>query len=159
MVKMKKIKMFYFISFMAFVLSLVFTSCGFFGPQKYVCDENEVKSIQIVKLDSYDNNEYTYGYTVLAEIEDQSTFIKRLNDLKHTVNWGDPMVLKEGYIVVKIVYLNGDYDLFHYDAQFFHRKGVNNSGFFFFDKDEFNLLISDYVSDADLLFEGFSLSN
>lgn len=144
---------------LAFILSFAFTACGFFGPQRYVCDEKEVESVQIVKLDKYVDDELRFEYTVLSDIVDQSTFIKRLNDLKHSVNWGDPMVLKEGYIVIKIVYLNGDYDLLHYDAQFFHRNGVNNSGFFFFDKDEFNLLISDYVSDADLLFEGFSLSN
>ena len=148
-----------FFCFIAFILSLVFTSCGFFGPQQYVCDENEVKSIQIVKLDSYDNNEYTYGYTVLAEIEDQSTFIEQVNNLKHTVNWGDPYRLELESIVIRIDYHNGDYDLLFRNAQRFHRNGVNNSGFFFFDKDEFDLLISDYVSDADLLFEGFSLSN
>lgn len=135
-----------------FVLMIIlcifaFTACGLFSPQKYVCDENEVESVQIVKLDKYVDDELRFEYTVLADIVDQSTFIKRLNDLKHSVNWGDPTVLGEGYIVIKIDYLNGDYDLVNYYAQFFHRKGVNNSGHFFFDKDEFDLLISDYVKE------------
>ena len=144
---------------LAFILSFAFTACGFFSPQKYVCDENEVKSIQIIKLDKYIDDELKFEYTVLADIEDKSTFIKRLNDLKHSVNWGDPMVLKEGYIVIKIDYLNGDYEWLHHNALLYQRNGVKNHGYFFFDKDEFDLLISDYVSDADLLFEGFSLSN
>jgi len=49
-----------------------------------------------------------------------------------------------GLVVVRIDYSNGDYDLVHQDAQRFHRSGVNQYGFFFFDDEQFNALISDY---------------
>ena len=122
-------------------------SCGFFGDQKYVCNVSEVESIQILKLDKYVEEEYNYEYTVLSEISDSMTFVNRLNHIKHSVNWGDPLLLDVQYVVIRIDYLNGDYDLLHPDAQCFNRSGVNHSGFFFFDDEQFYALIDDYLTE------------
>ena len=127
------------------ILMLLCCSCGLFGPQEYVCNTAEVESIQIVKLDKYVEGEYRFEYSVLAQISDCETFVSRLNQLDHSVNWGDPCQMEEQYIVIKIDYSNGDFDLIHPDAQWFHRSGVNRDGFFFFDDGQFNSLISDYV--------------
>jgi hypothetical protein len=122
-------------------------SCGFFGDQKYVCNVSEVESIQIIKLDKYVEEEYNYEYTVLSEISDSTTFVNRLNHIKHSVNWGDPLLLDVQYVVIRIDYLNGDYDLLHPDAQCFNRSGINHSGFFFFDDEQFYALIDDYLTE------------
>ena len=65
--------------------------------------------------------------------------------MKHKVNWGDPGVHNEGDIVIRIEFLNGEYDLIHHYAQTLRCPNTNRTGFFFFDKDQFNALIADYL--------------
>ena len=127
------------------ILILLCCSCGFFGDQRYVCDIEKVDSIQIVKLDKYIEEEYKYEYTILSQVSDYETFVSHLNELKHSVNWGDPRQMESQYIVIKIDYKNGDFDLIHQAAQCFNRSGVNQYGYFFFDDKQFNSLISDYI--------------
>ena len=124
---------------------LLCCSCGFFGDQEYVCDINEVESIQIIRLDEYVEGEYRYKYTVLSQIINQEEFVSRLNDLKCSVNWGDPRQMDVQYVVIRIDYHNGDFDLIHPDAQCFNRNSTNHYGFFFFDDEQFNSLISEYM--------------
>ena len=119
-------------------------SCGLLGNQEYNCDLAEVKSIQIVSLDKYIEGEYRYEYTILSQITDTEAFVGRLNSLQSSVNWGDPQQMEEGYIVIRIDYHNGDFDLLHSGAQCFNRSGTNQYGYFFFDKEQFNELISEY---------------
>ena len=126
---------------MLYMFSLI--SCGIFGSQKYVCDVEDVEYIQIVRLAEYVEEEYRFEYDVIAEISDCSAFVERLNNLKYSVNWGDPIPLYADYTVINIVYKNGDYDLIHSDGQWFHRSGVKHNGFCFFDDEEFETLISD----------------
>ena len=136
--------------FLCGILILLCSACGFFGEQRYFCDANEVESVQIVRLDRYVEGEYRYEYSVLAKIADCTSFVSQLNRIKHTVNWGDPYLVDVGYIVIRIEYHNGDYDLIHKDAQWFHRSGENNGGDFFFDDEQFDSLISAYISDSDI---------
>lgn len=135
------------ISILCIFLVTICCSCGWFGPQRYICEADEVESVQIIRLEKYVEGEYRYEYTVLSEIADRSVFIERLNNLKHSVNWGEPSQMDIGYVVIRIVYLNGDYDLLYPNAQRFHRSGVNNSGFFFFDEEQFQTLISEYTAE------------
>ena len=130
----------------AFIILTLFacSSCGFFGPQQYVCNVEDVESAQIIRLGEPVKSEYRYEYTVLAEISDVEVFVDQLNNLKHSVNWGEPGVLKPDIVVIRVNYLNGDYDMIHTGAQWFHRSGVNNTGYFFFDQEEFDALISTY---------------
>ena len=130
---------------LVFVLMLLCCSCGLFGDQEYFCEIGKVKSIQIIQLDRYVDGEYRYEYTVLSEIVDTPAFVNRLNGLKHSVNWGEPSVLNINYVVIRIDYLNGDFDLLYPNAQWFNRSGVNNAGYFFFDEEQFISLISDYL--------------
>lgn len=129
------------------ILMLLCCSCGLFGDQRYFCDVEKVDSIQIVQLDQYVEGEYRYEYTILSQITDFETFVLHLNELDHSVNWGDPRQMDVQYIVIKIDYSNGDFDLIHPDAQCFNRSGVNQYGYFFFDDEQFNSLISDYVNE------------
>ncbi|MBQ1210338.1 MAG: hypothetical protein IIX68_00865 [Clostridia bacterium] len=129
------------------ILILLCCSCGFLGPQKYNCDADAVESIQIVSLDDYVEGEYRYDYTVLVQIDEVDEFVARLNNLKHSVNWGEPSQMNEGYVVIRIEYKNGDFDLLYPFAQCFNRDGTNQYGFFFFDEGQFNNLISDYTNE------------
>ena len=129
------------------ILMLLCCSCGLFGVQKYVCKAKDVASVQIVRLDKYVEGEYRYEYTVLSQVEDVEPFVEQLNDIKHSVNWGDPRQMDEGYVVIRIDYLNGNFDLVHPDAQCFNKNGTNNYGYFFFDNEQFDALISGYISE------------
>ena len=145
---MKKINFLLYI-FLVIVLMFLYCSCGFSGDQEYFCEIDQVKSIQIVRLDKYVEGEYRYEYTILSQISDLKTFVERLNNLKHSVNWGEPMQLDIQYVVIRINYFNGDYDLIHPNAQCFNRGGTNNYGYFFFDSNQFNKLISDYFTEYE----------
>ena len=129
------------------ILMLLCCSCGLFGDQRYFCDVEKVDSIQIVQLDQYVEGEYRYEYTILSQITDIETFVLHLNELDHSVNWGDPRQMDVQYIVINIDYSNGDFDLIHPDAQCFNRSGVNQYGYFFFNDEQFHSLISDYVNE------------
>ena len=122
-------------------------SCGFFGEQSYVCDVERVESVQIIRLEKYIKDEYRYEYTVVSCITDIEAFVSRLNEVEHSVNWGEPTQFYLQDIVIRIEYSDGDYDLLHSDAQWFNRSGRNNSGYFFFDDEQFNSLISDYMDE------------
>lgn len=127
------------------LLICLFSGCGLFGDQEYTCDVDNVVSVQIVHLDGFVKEEYRDEYTILCEIEDISGFVEQLESVEHSVNWGDPRPLGTDCIVIRIEYQNGDYDLLHEDAQTFHRSGQNNDGFFFFDDNQFQDLISEYL--------------
>ncbi|MBE6880619.1 MAG: hypothetical protein E7490_07280 [Ruminococcaceae bacterium] len=128
-------------------LMLLCCGCGLLGEQKFKCNVDEVKSIQIVTLDEYIKDEYRYDYTVLAEVTDHIRFANRLMAIETSVNWGEPNVLATGYTVIKIEYLNGDYDMIYYDAQSKKRGEKKNAGFLVFDRKQFNDLISEYVTE------------
>lgn len=127
------------------VITFLCSCCVFFNGQEYHCEAENVQSIQIVRLDDYAEGEYRYNYTVLCEINDIATFVERLNSIEYDTNWGGPWPLYEGYVVIKIDYLNGDFDLLHPDEQWLHRSGKNHSGHVFFDEAQFDALISDYI--------------
>ena len=82
------------IGIVSVIIMVVCTSCGLIGNQEYICEVDNVSSIEIVKLDKYVEGEYRYDYTVLALISDHSTFVDKLNHLKHSVNWGEPGTVK-----------------------------------------------------------------
>lgn len=127
------------------ILIFLCCSCGLIGPQRYFCDVNEVETIQIVRIDKNVRRDSECEYTILAQISDTVSFVAQLNQLEHSVNWGDPQTMWAQYIVIKIDYYSGDFDLIHPDAQCFNRSGKNHLGFFFFNDAQFNALISDYL--------------
>ncbi len=59
------------------ILMMLCCSCGMFGRQKYVCEVDNVKSVQIIRLDEYVKGEYRFEYTVLSNISDYKTFARQ----------------------------------------------------------------------------------
>ena len=133
--------------FLCIVFVFFCCSCGLFGDQRYICEVDKVESVQIVRLDKYVEGEYRYEYTILSQISAYTTFVDQLNKLKHSVNWGDPRQMDVQQVVIQINYKNGDFDLIHSDAQCFNRSGANQYGYFFFDDEQFDALITDYVTE------------
>jgi hypothetical protein len=127
----------------AFVCSC--SGCGIFSNQKYTCDAGDVKSIQIVCLREFNKEEYRYEYDILADVADVSAFVERLNAIKQSVHWSDPAVLRAGYLVIKIDYANGDYDLLHHSALMEYRSGGFNYEYIEFNTSQFDKLVSDYL--------------
>ena len=143
--KLKKIIMLLSVLNIAFVL--LCCGCGLLGEQEFTCNVDEVKTIQIVTLDEYIKEEYRFDYTVIAEVSSHSYFIDRLKSIKTSVNLGDPNVYTTGYTVIRIEYVNGDYDLIYSDAQTKKRGDKKNTGYLIFDKNQFDALISEYVTE------------
>lgn len=143
--KLKKIIMLLSVLNIAFVL--LCCGCGLFGEQKFTCNVEKVNKIEIATFDGYNKNEPGFKYTVLTEVSDYSAFVDRLMTIKTSVNWGDPQMFETGSTVIRIEYLNGDYDMIHCNAQFKKRGDKTNSGYFFFDKNQFDALISEYVTE------------
>lgn len=131
----------YFFLIVLGIISLC-CGCGFFGDQEYSCDEGQIARIRIIRLEKYVEAEYRYDYSVLSEIENRTAFIEQLNNMTHSVNWGEPGQFQIGYLVIRIDYQNGDYDLIHPSTQWFNRSGVNQNGYFFFDQQEFDALVN-----------------
>lgn len=145
--------------FLSITLVLLCCSCGFFGDREYVCDIEEVESIEIVRIEELAREEQA-RYTVLASITDYSDFVERLNSIDYTINWGDPRVLKEDFVVIKIQYLNGDRETIHWSAQSFDHSDGKKTGYFTFNEEQFNTLVSDYLkSNCTLVVNGKDISD
>ena len=135
------------ICLMCIIVVFVCSSCSWLYPQKYACDVEQVKSVEIVTLHKFIKEEHRYGYTVIEQVSDYSTFVNNLNKVEQSIIGSPPPVLNENDIVIKIDYLNGDYDLIHQDAQCFCRSGQIEGGHYFFEDDQFNALISGYLAE------------
>ena len=134
--------------FLVFCVALC-CNCGFFESEKYVCEAEQVVLVEIIELGEYIDDESNFEYILLREIknEDVSEFVKRLNNVEHKERkWGAPGGVYEGCVIIKVSYLNGDYDIIHQGAQSFSRSGNQKRGFFTFNSDQFEELLNDYLS-------------
>ena len=131
---------------MCIITVVVLSSCYWSYPP-YICDVKQVKSVEIVTLHKFIKEEHRYGYTVIEQVSDYSTFVNNLNKVEQSIIGSPPPVLNENDTVIKIDYLNGDYDLIHQDAQCFCRSGQIEGGHYFFEDDQFNALISGYLAE------------
>ena len=148
----KKIFIFICVSYTILSLCVILLLYGlysgfFFRNQSFICNVEEVSSIQIVRLEEYVEEEYQFEYNVLAEISDLDTFVNRLKGIEHSTYFGTPSRMKTGDVVVRIDYHDGNYDLIHHHVQWFNHPGQENGGCFAFDKEQFEALISDYVTE------------
>lgn len=127
------------------LLLLFCCSCRLLDNRKYVCDAEEVKSVQIVRLEDIEPY-YQFDYTVLFEITDYITFVDQLNNIETYVKWGTPHVMNVEDIIIRIEYQNGDYELISRGVQCFCRSGTFTDGHFVFDESEFEALIEKYLN-------------
>lgn len=134
------------------VVILSLSSCAFFAGERYVCEVYEVESVQIVRLDAFNEEDATFEFVELVNVEDPISFVERLNAIPNHVNnfiFGSPNFLQLGNLVIKINYRNSDYDVISADAQHFYHSDGCDYGDFAFDCDEFIALVREYVPDWD----------
>ena len=60
---------------MCIVVLLLCSSCESLDKHHYICEVEEVTSIQIVRLEQYIEEECRFEYTVLSEITDFDPFV------------------------------------------------------------------------------------
>lgn len=127
-------------------LLLLLSSCGLFNDRHPYIDSSNVESVQIIELGKYIDWEAGYEYTVLAEVTDCKVFIDRLNKIETAHYWGGSMMMYEGDVVIRIQYKNGDYDKIGKVVSTYKRSGVTNYGNFNYNVEQFDTLISDYLT-------------
>ena len=131
----------------AVIVALIFASCSALKADPYICDVDTVESIQIAKLLGFDEtNHYRFEVEVLGEVADVQAFAERLNAIKQSTNWGEPMTMDYGDTIVVVNYPNGDADLLCSDAQVFVRGTANHTGYIVFDHEQFETLVEEYVT-------------
>ena len=114
------------------------------NKELYPLDEENISSCQIVRQDEA-------GYTVLAEVEDKSAFLRKLKELrKESVSliYGDPPTQYIGEILIRLEYLNGDYDYVDPRVQYSYHPNERYSyrhSYYSFDYEGFKKLIEEYI--------------
>ena len=131
-------------------LMLICQACGFRDVSQYQCDVENMESIEIVELGETEGEYRTFTYTTLVAISDNATFLDKFNKIpvRPARYINDPMVLSPGDVVIKINYLNGEYDLISYWVQV---RGDCSRGYGYmysiFDIEQFNALIAEYLEE------------
>lgn len=117
-------------------------SCSSSLDGDYECDIDKVESVQIVQLDDLVTEECRYNYTVLGEVLDKTAFLSQLNALETKPGSSPPKTMKTDYVVIKINYSNGGYDLIYRNVQWNYRADANPIEYFVFDEGQFNDLLN-----------------
>ena len=136
------------------VVSVLCSGCALF-TQEFHCNASDVETISIVEVNEGrdESGNFEYQEKLLCEVTDISAFITKLNSVECRINGGDPVSIELGSIAIKITYKNGDRDLLAHNAQRLYRQntGYDSEGFWWFDQEQFEALISEY-------YEGPSIS-
>ena len=129
------------------VVSVLCSGCALF-TQKFHCNSSDVEAVSIVEVNEGrdENGNFEYQENLLCEVTDISAFITTLNSIECRINGGDPVSIELGSIAIKITYKNGDRDLLTHNAQRLYRKdtGYDSAGYWWFDQEQFEALISKY---------------
>ena len=127
----------FFVLLLVVVISL--SSCG---KIQYVCDYDNVISVQIVRLDGVDSR--VYLYTTIGEIENIEQFFSRFKTIEQKPrSFGDPPGTEFGDLVIRFGYGNGNADYVSVRKQYLERMEKNRLYYDRFDEEQFNLLISE----------------
>jgi len=143
---MAKSRQILFLVIVVFILAS-FSFCISISYKEYECNVQKIKSIEIIRLGEWPQEEGRDDYTVLATVTDCVDFGNRLNELKYSVIFGTPYVFTSGDVVVKIDYADGDYDYINKTTQLFYRSGKYDYGCYVFNDKQFDALMSEYYTE------------
>jgi len=134
------------------IIALSFSGCfSLFSStsNRYMDDESNITSIEVVKLGEFNQNNYKFNEeSVLFKVENLKQFCEDFSKVSRSTNNGDPRSLYTGDIVIKIVYSNENYELISFTAQSRYYTERHRNGYNFFNEDEFKALISKYAQIA-----------
>ena len=113
----------------------------------FLDQESAITSIQIVRVYNY---EFEWllpkNQTVICEIDDIDTFLQKFSKVDCYLNKGTPTKVRPNKNIIKINYEGGHYELIDVNGQTkaYYDDGAYD-GYRYFDKEQFENLISEYV--------------
>jgi len=139
------------IIFLCISFMLICQACGFSDVSLYQCDVENVESIEIVELGEIcvEGDYRFFDYTTLVTISDNAAFLDKLNKIpvRPSRHFTDPPTVYVGVVVIKINYLNGDYDLLTDYLQLLSRSRVFENKYTKFNTQQFKALIMEYLEE------------
>ncbi len=130
------------------LISLFVSGCSKKEVQyNFMYDQSEVSKIEIVIVGEEDEQGLN-RQEVRGEIEDIDLFLDKFNQITCYKHVGDPRGVYVNDRVIKVTYVNGEYELIGRDGQArytMQRQYVNYVGYRYFDKEEFYDLINYYL--------------
>lgn len=133
------------------IMCIHFGSCRHEETYRFLNSTDEISKISLVAI-SFDENEKVIQ-TEIQKISDTVAFLDDFRDVNCYTYYGDPTgVTEEGVedTVIKISYANDEYELINWMGQAVYtqeRGFIYYAGYSVFDKDQFNALISDYLTE------------
>ena len=131
------------------VSALLLSGCLGSKEYEYLHDASEIRAVEIVEA-SYDCENHSLGFSILASVCDVVDFTDRLADVKYSSVFHDPFAFDDKALAIKITYANGDYEAFTdatravYDNQ---SKSVDYMApIYNFDTQGFDELVLHYLS-------------
>lgn len=113
----------------------------------FLQNKSEIKSIEIVEMGKFEENVEVDSMTVICVIEEIENFLTDFLEMNCYCNFGDPQGVMEYSKVIKITYNNDEFELIDVggQARYTHERQYRNyTGFRYFDKEQFEKLISKY---------------
>ena len=132
----------------------VFSACNIRFSEKYqfIDSEENIDAISIVKISYNDSSELIQ--TNIKTVDDKDGFLEKFRSVGCYIYFGDPVgpdSIEAEDKVIKINYKNGNYELINYCGQSEYISEKNKlsfyAGFNVFDKEQFEALISEYVTE------------
>ena len=114
-----------------FLLTLSFTSCMEKRLYRFLHDEDEILTIEIVRLGSFDNQRNKFNEQVLVCVDDHDTFLAEFAKIPCYKSYS-PDGVRDNTVVIKITYMNEEYELIGASGQ---SKYIYSDGQFQFQKD------------------------
>ena len=146
---MRKVKI--IILLLVFVLFTV--GCEDESSYRFLHDESEIRSIEIVKVKEYDQAKECYSLESLYTAENQENFLQEFQEITCFLSRGGPQGIHENDIVIMICYANGEYELIDKlgQAEFtLENEFRNYTGNFYFDVNAFDQFIHNYTDENNV---------
>ena len=145
-----------------FIACVLFTGCIKKGKYRFMDDTSKIYNIEIVKLleiETIENEGLKPVFETLCVIENKERFLGEFSQLVCTYRWNDPTGINKEYIgctLLKIEYVDGDYELISHYAQAEYENDLVGggkydmyAGRYMFNEQEFNALIEKYLVETE----------
>ena len=116
---------------------------------EFLHSTDEIITIQIVQKSEYTDHRINAEYIEICEISDKEAFLTDFYAVRCNRIFDDPHLIPANAIVVRIEYVNGDYELINYSGQIRVYEGeILPYGFFYLNYESFDQLLEKYLPEA-----------
>ena len=125
---------------------LMFSGC-LRKEYRFLQDTVNISSIQIVEIGKMDIGDEAEQKTICV-IEDIKAFLKDFLGVDCLQRFSDPTCIADNATVIKIIYIDGEYELINHHGQSEFRDGYfyQYAGHYTFDEEQFDSLIIKYTN-------------